>query len=135
MSSPSEQFSLIYDQYIEKIYRFVYVKIGSREATEDITSRVFTKGWEYYQKDQKIENIGALLYQIARTSVVDHYRHADRTKTVSTDHIAQLSDGKSDIHEQVILAADIEALRVALGNVQKDYQDVLILHYLEDMSA
>ena len=49
MNSPKEQFSQIYDQYIEKIYRFVYLKVNSQEIAEDLTSKVFLKGWEAYQ--------------------------------------------------------------------------------------
>ena len=31
MDSISEQFSQVYDQYIEKIYRFVYLKVNSQD--------------------------------------------------------------------------------------------------------
>jgi RNA polymerase sigma-70 factor (ECF subfamily) len=41
MSDVAEQFGEIYDQYIEKIYRFVYLKVNSQEVAEDITSKCF----------------------------------------------------------------------------------------------
>ena len=69
MDENKEQFSLIYDQYIEKIYRFVYLKVDSKETAEDITSKVFTKGWEKYSNGLKIDNIGAFLYKKRRTVV------------------------------------------------------------------
>src|SRR3989344_5823124 len=133
MNSPREQFSLIYDQYIEKIYRFVYLKVESKEAAQDVTSRVFLKGWQAYQKNQDIKNIGAFLYQIARNDVVDHYREAGRTKIVSTDFVHEIADKATGVHEKAVFNADIEAIKTAIGNLKKDYQDVLILHYLEDM--
>lgn len=136
MDSKNEQFTLIYDQYIEKIYRFVYVKVNSQEIAEDITSKVFLKGWESYQKDpQNINNIGSFLYQISRNMVTDHYREKGRTKIVSTDHIPQIIDHKVNIHEKAVLHADIELIKSAIQNIKKDYQDVIIWHYLEDMSA
>ena len=49
MESISEQFSQIYDQYIDKIYRFVYLKVNSQEIAEDITSKVFIRGWEKFR--------------------------------------------------------------------------------------
>ncbi|MBI2050008.1 MAG: RNA polymerase subunit sigma-24, partial [Candidatus Staskawiczbacteria bacterium] len=48
MNNNEAQFSEIYDQYIDKIYRFVYFKVNSQEIAEDITSKVFLKGWEAY---------------------------------------------------------------------------------------
>ena len=135
MDSNKEQFSGIYDHYIEKIYRFVYVKVNSQEVAEDITSKVFLKGWESCQSGELIDNMGAFLYRIARNMVTDHYREKGRTKLVSTDHIPQIADTKAGIHENAVLHADIEMVKNAMQNIKKEYQDVLILHYLEDMNA
>ncbi len=133
MDSNKEQFSQIYDQYIEKIYRFVYVKVNSQEIAEDITSHVFTKGWESYKTNREIKNISAFLYQIARNNVVDHYRQKGRTKIISPDFLPETADAKVNLHEKAIINADIELVKSALQNIKKDYQDVIIWHYLEDM--
>lgn len=127
------QFSLIYDQYIEKIYRFVYLKVDSSPIAQDITSKTFLKGWEAYQKGQEIKNPGAFLYQIARNAVVDHYREKGKSKTVPMDYVANLADEKADIHQKAVLGADIEMIKSALLRLKKDHQDVLIWYYLEDM--
>lgn len=134
MNNSQKQFSRIYDQYIEKIYRFVYLKVNSQELAEDITSKVFLKGWESYQKDQdSIKNVAAFLYKIAHNNVVDYYRNKDRTKVVSPDYAPQLADPRTNLYEKAALNADIESIKSAIQNLKKDYQDVLILHYLEDM--
>ena len=134
MNNANEQFSLIYDQYIEKIYRFVYLKVNSQETAEDITSKVFLKGWESFQRQQEqIRNIRAFLYKIARNTITDHYRESGRTKIVSADYSAQIIDFKVNLYEKAVLNADVEAMKLAIHNLKKDYQDVIIWHYLEDM--
>ncbi len=133
MDHGKEQFSKIYDQYIEKIYRFVYLKVNSQEVAEDITSNVFMKGWESYRNNQEIKNFSAFLYQIARNNVVDHYREKGRTKLVSPDFMPQIVDNRTNLHEKAVLNADIELVKSAMQNIKKDYQDVIIWHYLEDM--
>jgi len=134
MSDVKAQFSLIYDQYIERIYRFVYLKVSLKETAEDITSKVFTKAWEAYQKDsQSIQNMSAFLYRIARNMTVDHYRQKDRTKTVSFDNVPQVADHKTDIHQKAVINSELEQVKAALANIKEDYQDVIIWHYLEDM--
>ena len=135
MDKIREQFSLIYDQYIEKIYRFVLIKVSSDQIAEDITSKVFMKGWESYQKNQNINNIGAFLYQIARNNVIDHYRSKGRIKMVSSDAILEAIDPSLGVYEKAVLSADIEAVKTAISGLKKEYQDVLIFHYLEDMPA
>jgi RNA polymerase sigma factor (sigma-70 family) len=135
MNSPREQFSLIYDQYIEKIYRFVYLRVNTQEVAEDITSKVFTKAWASYQKDQDIKNIGAFLYQIARNNIVDFYKEKGKNPTVSPDMVAQLVDTKADIHEKAIFTANIGKVKEAMGKLKQHYQDILTWYYVEDMSA
>ena len=134
MDSSREQFSQIYDQYIEKIYRFVYLKVNSQEIAEDLTSKVFLNGWQAYQKNSEtIENQGAFLYKIARNAVIDHYREKGRAKIVSADYLTQIPDQKTDLQGKAILSSDVETVRLAIQNIKQDYQDIIIWHYLDDM--
>ena len=138
MDSLNEQFSQIYDQYIDKIYRFVYLKVNSQEIAEDITSKVFTKGWESYQNKghpggNPIKNPGAFLYQIARNAVIDHYREGGRTIVMSTDVSAEIVDPGTNAQDNAILSSDINTIRKAIQKLEKEHQDILIWHYLEDM--
>lgn len=134
MSSSKEQFSRIYDQYIDKIYRFVYLKVNSQEIAEDLVSKVFLKGWDAYQNQgDSIKNPGAFLYQIARNTVIDHYREKGRTKTISADFALQIADPETNAHDKAILSADISVIKTAIQGLKKDYQDIIIWHYLEDM--
>jgi len=137
MDSLQEQFGLIYDQYIDKIYRFVYLKVNSEEHAEDITSKVFTRGWEAYKETRnsksEIRNMGAFLYQIARNAVVDHYRERDKHSTVSAELVNESKDLGKNALENAVLTADINVLKTAINKLKKEHQDALIWRYLEDM--
>ena len=136
MDNLREQFSNIYDQYIGKIYRFVYLKVGSQEVAEDLTSKVFLKGWESFAKDSSsISNHGAFLYQIARNSVIDYYREKGKTKLVSSDAIIKAVDPKTNLHNEAILSSDMVLVRSAIASLKQDYQDIIIWHYLESMDV
>ncbi len=136
MDSNAEQFGQIYDQYIEKIYRFVYLKVNSQEAAEDLTSKVFIKGWEAYQKalnsPDLIKNPGAFLYQIARNTVVDYYREKGRTRVVSAESLPQLADNGTNLQDVAEMSADLNVIKTAILKLKKDYQDIIIWHYLDD---
>ncbi len=132
--SLNEQFSEIYDQYIDKIYGFIYLKVDSREVAEDITSKVFTRGWEAFKsQNSDIKNPGAFLYQIARNAVVDHYRDRGRTKVVSADASPEIADPGKDAQDKAILSADINTIKKSIQKLEKEQQDIIIWHYLEDM--
>ena len=133
IDSLNEQFSQIYDQYIDKIYRFVYLKVNSQETAEDITSKVFLKGFETYKNQKDIKNIGAFLYKIAGNAVVDHYREKGRTKTVSADASPEIADPGTSPQDKAILSADINTIKKSIQKLKKEHQDIIIWHYLEDM--
>lgn len=143
MDNYKEKFSEIYDQYIDKIYRFVYFKVSSQEIAEDITSKVFLKGWEAYQKyqipnpnDQKeILNPSAFLYQIARNTVIDHYREKSKIKIISADIAPQIVDPKTGLEERAILSSQFQEVKLAIQNLKQDYQDIIICHYIDDMKV
>ena len=131
MDSLNEQFGRIYDQYIDKIYRFIYFKVNSQEIAEDITSKVFLKGFEAFKNQQAgsssvIKNQGAFLYQIARNAVIDYYREKGRSKSMSIDDAPQIADPGTSAHDKAVLNADVEAVKNAIKKLKKDYQLSLI---------
>jgi len=139
MANPKKRFSKIYDQYVEKIYRFVFLKVNSQETAEDLTSKVFLKGWEAFKKsgnkgENKIDNPQAFLYQIARNSVIDYYREKGRTQIVSAEFTSQIADPRTNIEETAKTNSDFEIVKQAMQNLKGDYQEVIVWHYLDDLS-
>ena len=52
MANYRKEFSKIYDKCIDKIYRFIFLKVNSQEIAQDLTSETFLKGWEAFRKSQ-----------------------------------------------------------------------------------
>lgn len=135
MNNSQKQFSDIYDQYIDKIYRFVFVKVNSQEMAEDLTSEAFLRCWEVFKdENNEIENLNAFLYSIARNLVTDHYREKGRTQVVSADYVP-VADPSNDLEEKTLINSDLETVKAAMINLKEDYQNVLVLHYLNDLSV
>ena len=135
MPNPKKQFSKLYDRYIDKIYRFVFVKVNSQETAEDITSKVFMRGWEVFmEKAAEIQNPSAFLYQIARNLVTDFYREKGRTQVISAEYVPQMADPRTDIEEKAIINTDLDKVKQALAGLKDDYQNVVIWHYLDGLS-
>jgi RNA polymerase sigma-70 factor (ECF subfamily) len=56
------------------LYRFIYAKIGNRQAAEDLTSVVFLKAVRWIAADRSADSVRAWLYATARTSIADYWR-------------------------------------------------------------
>jgi RNA polymerase sigma-70 factor (ECF subfamily) len=129
----SSAFGPLYDHYQPMIYRFVLVKVGRREDAEDITHQVFVSAW---QKIKGYEHRGhpfsSWLYQIARNQVVDHYRATKHEisleKLDPEQFVASL-----DLHLELSAKLEMEKVRVAIAALKPEYQDVIILRFIEDL--
>ncbi len=133
MANPRKIFSKIYDQHIDKIYRFIFFKVNSQEIAQDLTSETFLRGWESFKNGNKIENPQAFLYKIARNLVTDHYREKGKVKIVSADYV-KITDPRTNLEEKAILNSDLDTIRLALTSLKENYQNVIIWHYLDDLS-
>jgi len=134
MNNPRENFSQIYDQCVDKIYRFIFLKVSSQEIAEDLCSETFLKGWQSFKDNNKeIKNPQAFLYQIARNLIVDHYREKGRTQIVSADCVP-ITDPKIDLEENALLESDLNEIKAVLVNLKEEYQEVVIWHYIEDLT-
>jgi len=137
MSNIRKIFNKIYDKYIGKIYRFVFIKVNSKEIAEDLTSETFLRIWKNLERGNKIEKPGAFLYKIARNLVTDYYREKAKPIISLADvEYEQVVDSSpiSDIHEQSAKKSDFEIVKAAINTLGEDYQDVLNLRYVEDYS-
>ncbi len=132
MRNQRKKFAKIYDKYIEKIYRFIFLKVSSQEIAEDLCSETFLKGWQAFNS-QKIKHPQAFLYKIARNLVVDHYREKGKVQIISAEY-ASIIDPRQDLEKQAMLTSDINNVKQAIGNLKDDYQNVIIWRYLEEMS-
>ena len=104
-SGNSEAFGLLYEVYADKIYRFLFYRVFSREIAEDLTSKTFMKALESIcSYDSKKGVFGAWLYRIARNVFIDHYRAEHSTVDIEEifslgeeDHLFEQSDAKEQL--------------------------------------
>lgn len=133
MNNTKEDFSEIYDKYIDKIYRFIFIKVNSEDTAQDLASETFLRFWELFSNDKKIDNIQAFLYKIAKNLVIDYYRGKGKVKIVPIESTSIIDDSKG-LEEKVQDNLNILEVKAALTGLKEDYQDIIIWHYLDDLS-
>ncbi len=126
-------FGLLYNHYQPKIYRFIYFKVGQREEAEDLTHQVFLKAWTNI-RDYRSQGFpfGSWLYRIARNSVIDHYRtRKDNDPIESVENIVLAS---SSLLKDLDSKLSVEKIKTAILKLKPDYQEVIILKFVEDLT-
>ena len=137
-----DEFIQLYNNHVTAIYRYVFLRVNSRELAQDLTSEVFLRAWanivenktEAKEEAVFIQNPKSFLFKIARNLVIDFYRKKDKTD-VSLDEIqTQIPDFSSNPEEKTNLALEMATVRKALNQLKDDYRDIIIWHYLEELS-
>lgn len=133
MENLKQIFSQIYDNHIDKIYRFIFLKVNSQEIAQDLCSETFLRVWKCFRDNKKIDNPNAFLYQTARNLITDYYREKGRTQTISIDYVPIIDPGQ-DLEKKTFQDSDLETIKLNLANLKQDYQELIIWHYIDDLS-
>ena len=127
-------FGLLYDRYQPQIYRFIFLKVSRREEAEDLTHQVFLQALQHIGE---YEDVGfpftSWLYRIARNEVIDHYRtkrQAISLDDVAPEYFATLDRAMEDAERRM----DVRRVTDALKQLKPEYQDVIIMRFIEDLS-
>jgi RNA polymerase sigma-70 factor, ECF subfamily len=136
MEEINEYFSQIYDQYVTKIYRFIYLKVSTQETAEDLSSEVFLRVYRHIQGGSSaIENPQAFLYHIARNVLADHYR-GRKVTTISIEKTTiELEDIGEKTKDQAEVSLEMDRIRQGLAQLQDDYQNLIIWRYIDELSV
>lgn len=129
-----EAFATLYNKYINKIYRFAFYKTSSKELAEDIASQSFLKLWEKISIGGPIQSVQALLYQIARNLIIDHYRSKHNTEVPLEFELDSQAVHAVHIDEKIHSKIDNELLRPAVMKLKEEYREVVVLRYIEELS-
>lgn len=127
-----KEFEKIYDQHIERIYRFVYLKVDSKETAEDLTADIFARCWQTYRNGEKIEHISGFLYRLARNAISEFYRNNANTQIISHENVTIIQDNVTFL-EKINLDTEIKQVKKALSRLPDEYQDLIIWRYLEEL--
>lgn len=125
----SESFTQIYNLFFKRIYKFIFFRTKLKEEAEDLTSSVFLKLWQnlHRYKVQKNAKFSTWLFQIARFTIIDHYRQ--QKVQISLSEIKEI--GAIDFINK---DAELSEIKRYLLLLPENYQTVINLRYFEDLS-
>jgi RNA polymerase sigma-70 factor (ECF subfamily) len=124
-------FSQIYDQHVDRVYRFVYFKVGTEDIAKDITSEVFTKLWKQIYLDIEIKNPSGFLFKTARNLLVDHYRNKDKAPTNLDNMAYMVKDQNQDIEKKAMIADDMRIIKNAMSQLNDEHRQAVFMYYVE----
>ena len=130
-----EAFGELYELYVERIYNYVYYRVGNEADAEDLTSKIFYRAMQHISRyEDKGVPFSAWLYRIARNLVANWYRDQSRRTIISLDDIAQWQFSGEGPELSAEWEENQEALLAAIRRLPAERQEMLILKFVDRQS-
>lgn len=131
-------FIKVYDDFASDIYRFVYFKIGHAEEAKDLTSMIFLKAWNHVQNNTLTNSstLRALIYKVARTSIIDYYRETGHKLNISIDdenNSLEILDENINLEADLDKARELEKIKSELPLLKEEYREIIVLRFINDL--
>jgi RNA polymerase sigma-70 factor (ECF subfamily) len=130
-----DAFGKLYELHVEKIYNYIYYRLGNRHDAEDLTAKVFYRALNHIPRyNHKGKPFAAWLYRIAHNLVANWYRDHSRRQEVALDNVSLKSDRRETPHHAAELSDESEILLAALQKLPLERQKLLTLKFADRMS-
>lgn len=133
-------FGLIYDRYVDTVFRFIYFRVGNRPLAEDLTSDTFLRALKRISSfTWQGRDLGAWLVTIARNLVADHFKSGRYRLEVTTGDVldADREDRGPEGSPETAVVDHITnvALLTAVKQLNPEQQECIVLRFLQGFSV
>src|SRR6266849_5651601 len=124
----------LYERYFDRIYNYVYARLGRVEDAEDLAIDTMTRSLTRLDlfQDQGVA-FSSWVYRIAHNATIDHYRRQGKAILVPLE--SATIPVSADPSELAVDQLSSDDLREALRALTDEQQQVLILRFFQDLSA
>lgn len=129
----AEAVGALYDHYLDRVFRFVRFRLGSRLDAEDVTQRVFLHMIEALPRYRvRGTPFGAWLFRIARNAVIDHQR--THRAHDALEAVADAASGEPSPEDRAIISTEMQRVAGVLEELTEDQREVISLRYWAGLS-
>jgi len=130
-----EEFGVIYERYVHKIYTYIYYRTGNVHDAEDLTTTVFMQAMNHLPRyTNRGLPFSAWLYRIAHNLVSNWYRDQKRREDDNIESKKLTSNPNDNPDSVTVTNEETEMLLEAIRSLPADRQELLILKFVERLS-
>ncbi|MCL5962594.1 MAG: sigma-70 family RNA polymerase sigma factor [Chloroflexi bacterium] len=126
----TQAFAALYDQHLERVYRYVHYWVSNRADAEDLTQQVFLNAWRAIGRYRRTgASFVAWLLTIAHNVVMSFYRRAKEMRYLDLEPVS--SQRWADPEAEALARYDRVAVRRAILRLKPEQQQVITMRFIE----
>lgn len=126
-----KEFGSLYNLYVERVFKYLFSRVGNIKEAEDITSQTFLSAFESFHHYRHDGHFSSWLFTIARNKAMDHFRR--RKNLLFLDKADEISQSQEPLHA-IIQSEQSAALGQLIATLPEDERELLRLRFLAEMS-
>jgi RNA polymerase sigma factor (sigma-70 family) len=129
----SRDFTELYDEYFDRVNRYLRYRVSNPWDADDLTTTVFLKALEKFDQYSRTSPFASWIFRIAHNAYVDFVR---KNRELPVDQEEMLSGEIDDTwqpEQQALSNEEIRLLKDRLEMLTQDQRDVLTLRYFADL--
>ncbi len=131
----ADAFGRLYEQYVTRIFNYVYYRTGNLHDAEDLTERVFMRAMRHIGNYRsRGVPFSAWLYRIAHNLVANWHRDMQRRREIPLQDAYPLPVGRDHPEDRLLEREQREALLRVIRDLPPERQQLLILKFVERLS-
>lgn len=131
-----DAFGLLYERYVDRIYNYVYYRVGSTGDAEDLTARVFFKALKSIGSYRHMGlPFSAWLYRIAHNLVANYHRDRSKAEEISIENLSIVDTNRMAFPEEFAAERQENAFLLKLVNdLSPQKRELIILKFIDRLS-
>lgn len=136
----AEAFGLIYDRYLDTVFRFIYFRVGNWQLAEDLAADTFLRALKRIGSvTWQGRDLGAWLVTIARNLVADHFKSGRYRLEITTGDVLaadRVDRGPEGSPEAAVVDHIMNVtLLSAVKQLNPEQRECIVLRFLQGFSV
>ena len=126
-------FEKLYTSAYAPVFRFIVMRLKSRDEAEDVTQDVFIKFLNALPQYRAQGSMLPYLFTVARNAVIDHLRR--KKPTYDDDALLQIASSEPTAEERSGLGEEVAEVMGLLSQLSEAEEAVVKLRYLDGLAT
>ena len=136
----SAAYDRLYNLYSDRVFRYLYARVGQREVAEDLTADVFVRLLQNLPRfrvnaSRPVASFSAFVYRVAGNLLTDQYRKQKHRDHKDLDDEPFLADARPEPLAQTTASENSRELMTAVGRLGAEQQAVLLYRFGDEFSV
>ena len=129
----ARNFPELYDEYFDRVNRYLRCRVHSSWDADDLTTSVFLKALEKFDQYSRRSPFASWIFRIAHNTFIDFVRKVREYPTEAEELLFIEADDEYQPELRVLSKEEMTLLRTRLNMLSQDQRDVLTLRFFADL--